>query len=1073
MGHMVGRYPTCSLLPMVLFLTSFNSPMPADADDLEQCLRELDADLVGMGGFNLVGTMDAAVRAPRPWWGQWSGHVNMPTLESGNLDCPALSDMLRAFYRLTTPERSFFNNCRYALNKNFNPAKGQIPLFFVLDPLTINDGLQTIQALSTVKDIGRTSLFIMLDGCPPASRQVETCKQGFKELQLQALLQISFMLVEIFTFVPSDTLLKMLPVKASNFSVLGWNSEEDHTPSFEKIRSMHGLRMVLSDRDFPYCVLLSPGSLPAKGFYLYHKAAASIGARAAIIAVSSLPPDDSTAQEHPCDHQRFMLGRSLGAGGSLGLNRKTFLELFTSLAAHEGLGIEASLRLLAAEHAGSRFFLLPSASAPAELLRSEATPAARERAHGAGSEADEACSVFEEAAAREEEELAAACAAQGWAPRLEPRRVFDLTTYFQEDRMLELRMEELGQWVDVFVVIEGDRTFRGHPKTSHLLTRLPRLQRFLHKVRLLQGRLPAHSDLSGGACTQNGTCDAGDAFSAALAGQWTSGYRDWFKREWLTRSMLLRGLYDAGDDDVILMSDVDEIPRGSFVRLLRHCDGIPEAIGFTSRWFQYNASYMKKDSFFRTPNAILRKALGFSDAGFARPRQNRISTKALRCLGFWHLIPWVEDQGWHLSYFGSTSSFAKKIASFSDEVDLDVVTADRIKQLVKDGIDLHTFLDSIRDAESSPRELSKMADLSGMPSFLQRNPELFAFDMDEDDAASGWRGEVEMECKPSMNAQELLSRDFTGITAQECTLLSGVSEDEDKGGLSFTLLSLRGGCEATPRPWPPPPPCFIRSPSSRQTAQRPLVVVSKMEAPPGQTSASTAFLEKCSDSCVWLDWTEGAECEARGYADVVIFWGERMPEPTAIKPMRQLWAYVDLSPTAARSGVPDPFAGYMQDPRTATMFDLVISESTFPEMFSTHVDGCSLCRAARSEIESVCKNTGQAPGVEADAAHVLIMIPQNGHAYAPHDFKIIYRTTHYRFLEDGVAVVELVGKDSLRIAVGAEYQNARKVLSEDPPSQEFRFIIPFLQHGRWELHVALLDASHRVLSADHILFSIS
>ena len=39
---------------------------------LESCLRELDADLLGMGGFNLGGTMDAAVGAGRSWWGEWS-----------------------------------------------------------------------------------------------------------------------------------------------------------------------------------------------------------------------------------------------------------------------------------------------------------------------------------------------------------------------------------------------------------------------------------------------------------------------------------------------------------------------------------------------------------------------------------------------------------------------------------------------------------------------------------------------------------------------------------------------------------------------------------------------------------------------------------------------------------------------------------------------------------------------------------------------------------------------------------------------------------------------------------------
>jgi hypothetical protein len=71
---------------------------------------------------------------------------------------------------------------------------------------------------------------------------------------------------------------------------------------------------------------------------------------------------------------------------------------------------------------------------------------------------------------------------------------------------------------------------------------------------------------------------------------------------------------DAEADDLILMGDVDEIPRGSVVRLLKWCDGMPVALGMTSRWFQYHAGLQKTD-WFLTPNAILYRALGHGEAG--------------------------------------------------------------------------------------------------------------------------------------------------------------------------------------------------------------------------------------------------------------------------------------------------------------------------------------------------------------------------------------------------------------------------------------------------------------------------
>ncbi len=92
---------------------------------------------------------------------------------------------------------------------------------------------------------------------------------------------------------------------------------------------------------------------------------------------------------------------------------------------------------------------------------------------------------------------------------------------------------------------------------------------------------------------------------------------------------------------------------------------------------------------FHTPNAILRRSISHSEVGFARgdginsalwtteevmlrQRGNFYGVKALRCLGFWHRFSWLHDSGWHLSYFGNAKFNMKKIASFSDGVNLGV-----------------------------------------------------------------------------------------------------------------------------------------------------------------------------------------------------------------------------------------------------------------------------------------------------------------------------------------------------------------------------------------------------------------
>jgi beta-1,4-mannosyl-glycoprotein beta-1,4-N-acetylglucosaminyltransferase len=61
---------------------------------------------------------------------------------------------------------------------------------------------------------------------------------------------------------------------------------------------------------------------------------------------------------------------------------------------------------------------------------------------------------------------AAACARHGWALRPQRARVVDATLLSTEIEMLEIRLAELDEHVDLFVVVESDHTLMGAPKVS-------------------------------------------------------------------------------------------------------------------------------------------------------------------------------------------------------------------------------------------------------------------------------------------------------------------------------------------------------------------------------------------------------------------------------------------------------------------------------------------------------------------------------------------------------------------------------------------------------------------------------
>ncbi|KAL9107206.1 MAG: hypothetical protein Q9227_007830, partial [Pyrenula ochraceoflavens] len=71
---------------------------------------------------------------------------------------------------------------------------------------------------------------------------------------------------------------------------------------------------------------------------------------------------------------------------------------------------------------------------------------------------------------------------QVWSERDSRRKVWDLTLINTELDWLEIRMSELWDHVDYFVVVEATRTFTNKPKALHLKPQLHRFEKFYPKL---------------------------------------------------------------------------------------------------------------------------------------------------------------------------------------------------------------------------------------------------------------------------------------------------------------------------------------------------------------------------------------------------------------------------------------------------------------------------------------------------------------------------------------------------------------------------------------------------------------
>ena len=114
--------------------------------------------------------------------------------------------------------------------------------------------------------------------------------------------------------------------------------------------------------------------------------------------------------------------------------------------------------------------------------------------------------------------------------------ICDTFMFFNELDVLEIRLHELSDVVDRFVLVESPRTFTNKPKPCYYADHKERFADFHDRLMYVR---------------------ADDFDSVNMGNPWDV--------EAYHRRCLLQGLQDCKPDDVIMMSDVDEIPRPDVV----------------------------------------------------------------------------------------------------------------------------------------------------------------------------------------------------------------------------------------------------------------------------------------------------------------------------------------------------------------------------------------------------------------------------------------------------------------------------------------------------------------------------
>ena len=260
-------------------------------------------------------------------------------------------------------------------------------------------------------------------------------------------------------------------------------------------------------------------------------------------------------------------------------------------------------------------------------------------------------------------------------------KTIDAFLFFQELDLLDIRLEYLDPYVDFFVIVEACQTFSGKPKPFNFECHKERYSRYAHKICYLK-----IEDFHESFDSVTSFLKAQNTSSHSKILQILLEHKHYPKSEirWVLdtyhRECIHLALDEiANDDDIIILSDLDEIPSEKLFS-----DGTLSILGNHPRVckqheFCYYLNFYKDSDWLGTIFSIYGTIKGHSLNGL------RIDSKAIR--SFIHQDA-IENGGYHFTSCGNVQEIAEKIKSWAHQEFNTKSILKRLEHNIKTGQDI-------------------------------------------------------------------------------------------------------------------------------------------------------------------------------------------------------------------------------------------------------------------------------------------------------------------------------------------------------------------------------------------------
>jgi beta-1,4-mannosyl-glycoprotein beta-1,4-N-acetylglucosaminyltransferase len=291
-------------------------------------------------------------------------------------------------------------------------------------------------------------------------------------------------------------------------------------------------------------------------------------------------------------------------------------------------------------------------------------------------------------------------------------KIFDCFMYMNEDVVLDLRLNYLNNFVEKFVIVES--LFLHNGKKKKLNFDINRFSRFKHKIiYLVLDHEPNNIE----------RINEEDIEVVKNSKHILNG----MKRDFHQRNFIKNGLHECHEEDIVLISDIDEIPKIENLEIKKIKN---QLIFFKQKMFYYKFNLCSPKIDWFGSRACKKKRL--------------ISPQWLRNIKakkypFWRFdiyfskkkyvnISFINDGGWHFSYLNLPEEVENKLKNYAHyrEFELNSLNLEKIKNRMLNKTSIYNLAIDMKKSKFSSGQKLERISTATLPKYLIENKGKYA-----------------------------------------------------------------------------------------------------------------------------------------------------------------------------------------------------------------------------------------------------------------------------------------------------------------------------------------------------------